>query len=205
MKALITILSLPYFLLGFIFHRKKSINRDLNLCIEYINKNRDKSSKIDEIYLRVLLLAEDHRSETHYGVDPIAIMRCIYVRSTKKITQGGSTIEQQLVRTITSRYERTLRRKIREQVISILLFNRVKDKKIIWQTYLYSAYFGHMKVGFFNLEINELLDPSEMIARLKYPTKKNEIPIENKKIQKRKSHIDSLIDKSTSAYNRKTC
>ncbi|WP_349814569.1 transglycosylase domain-containing protein [Pectobacterium atrosepticum] len=57
-------------------------------------------------------------------------MRCVYLRLTQNVIQGGSTIDQQLVRTLTGRYERTLRRKIREQAIAILLNYKIKNKKI---------------------------------------------------------------------------
>ncbi|QWC50546.1 transglycosylase domain-containing protein [Pectobacterium atrosepticum] len=54
----------------------------------------------------------------------------MYLRLTQNVIQGGSTIDQQLVRTLTGRYERTLRRKIREQAIAILLNYKIKNKKI---------------------------------------------------------------------------
>lgn len=171
----------------------KKIVRDLNTCIDFINKERKSLLMIDDYYYDILVIAEDHRNPLHYGVDPIAIIRCIYLKLTKKIIQGGSTIEQQLVRTLTGRYERTLRRKIREQVIAILLKNKIKRKNEIGKAYLLCAYFGYNKIGFFNLSEIEKKDAIELIARLKYPTKKNENPCENEKITRRKRHINGIL------------
>lgn len=172
MKLLIMILTIPHFILCFIFHKNKNISKDVDLCIKYLTKEKSSFIKIDDNYFKVLLIAEDHRNNLHYGVDPLAIIRCIYLRLIRKIVQGGSTIEQQLVRVLTGRYERTLRRKLREQVIAILVKKKVKDTDELGKAYLYCAYFGHAKVGFFNLLDSEKKDASELIARLKYPTKK---------------------------------
>ncbi|HDL8432249.1 TPA: transglycosylase domain-containing protein [Yersinia enterocolitica] len=195
MKFFLTILTIPHFIACMILHSNKNIIRDLDKCVDYINKGKQTFSMIDDCYYDVLVTAEDHRSAIHYGIDPIAIIRCVYLKLTKKIIQGGSTVEQQFVRTFTGRYERTLRRKIREQVIAILLNNKIKNKKTIGKAYLCCAYFGHMKVGFFNLSETEKKDASELIARLKYPTKKNENPCNNKKITRRKKYIEDILNK----------
>ncbi|MGL5423658.1 MAG: transglycosylase domain-containing protein [Serratia fonticola] len=150
---------------------------------------------IGDYYCHVLVTAEDHRNPIHYGIDPIAIIRCIYLQLTKKIIQGGSTIEQQLVRTLTGRYEKTLRRKLREQVIAILLTKIVRNKNEIGKAYLHCAYFGHAKEGFLNLSISDRKDASELIARLKYPTKEHEEPHDNERIKRRGKQIDDILKK----------
>lgn len=189
------ILTIPHFILCFILYKNKHISKDVDLCIKYLKKEKPSFTKIEDNYFEVLLIAEDHRNHLHYGVDPLAIIRCIYLRLTRKIVQGGSTIEQQLVRVLTGRYERTLRRKLREQVIAILIKKKIKDTDELGKAYLYCAYFGYAKVGFFNLLDSEKKDASELIARLKYPTKKNESPRQNKKIMMRRNHIDELLKK----------
>lgn len=160
---------------------------------------------IDDDYYHVLITAEDHRNPIHYGIDPIAIIRCIYLQLTKGIIQGGSTVEQQLVRTLTGRYEKTLRRKLREQVVAILLNEAVKNKNEIGKAYLHCAYFGHAKVGFFNLSTSDRKDASELIARLKYPTKKDEEPRDNEKIKRRKEYIDNILKKQAKLVDKKAC
>lgn len=195
MKKTIKTLSIPLFLIKFIFSKKTSITIDVEKCVAYIEKNRSEIERIPDIYYRTLVVAEDHRSEFHYGVDPISIIRCFYVRIRKGIRHGGSTIEQQFSRTITGRYERTARRKVREQIVSMMLLSRVKDKRLISKAYLHCAYFGYNKKGFFNIPENERNNHIELISRLKYPTKKLEPASENKKISMRICHLKKLIEK----------
>ncbi|MDX5629602.1 MULTISPECIES: transglycosylase domain-containing protein [unclassified Brenneria] len=193
MRLFLTILTIPHFIACIILYNNKNIIRDLELCIDYINTEKTSFLMIDDYFYYVLIKAEDHRNSIHYGIDPIAVIRCIYLKLKKRSIQGGSTVEQQLVRTLTGRYERTLRRKIREQVIAMLLIHKVKNKKLIGKAYLNCAYFGYMKVGFFNLSEEDKKDASELIARLKYPTKKNEQPSDNEKIARRKRYIDDIL------------
>lgn len=94
-------------------------------------------------------MAEDHRNPIYYSIDPIAIIRCIYLKLKKRITQGGSTVVQQLPLTLTGRYERMLRRKAREKIIATLL-KKDKSNKEIGKTYLHYAHFGHANVVFLN-------------------------------------------------------
>ncbi|MRT11072.1 hypothetical protein GJV07_02055 [Enterobacteriaceae bacterium RIT711] len=197
MKLILTLLSIPYFIICMILHKNKNINIDLNKCLEYINREQKSFSLIDDYYYDVLVTAEDHRNSMHYGIDPIAIFRCIYMKLTKKTIQGGSTVEQQLVRTLTGRYERTMRRKIREQVIAILLKKKIKNRVKLGKAYLHCAYFGYNKVGFFNLSAKERKDASELVARLKYPTKKNQTPCNNEKTMKRKIYIDEMLKRNS--------
>ena len=205
MRVIILLISWPFILLGYCLSLNKNILSDYKACLKYINLNKDSLLKIDDLYYNTLVVAEDHRNSIHFGVDPVAIMRSVYVNIVHKKKQGASTIEQQLVRTLTNRYERTFRRKIREQAISVLLCIKIKDKRIIGKAYLHCAYFGYMKKGFYNLEFNDVVDPSELIARLKYPTKKNEKPNENIKILTRKRHINNLIERDISIFTDKLC
>src|SRR5208337_2064528 len=59
---------------------------------------------------QALIAAEDHRFFNHGGVDPIALVRAIVRFHLRGRLQGASTIEQQLVRTVTMRYDRTVLR-----------------------------------------------------------------------------------------------
>ncbi|MCO5781644.1 biosynthetic peptidoglycan transglycosylase [Citrobacter meridianamericanus] len=205
MKLFLTILTIPHIIACIVLYKNKSIAKDLAKCVDYIEREKESFLMINNDYYHVLVAAEDHRNLIHYGIDPIAIIRCIYVQLTKGVTQGGSTIEQQLVRTLTGRYEKTFRRKFREQIIAILLNLSVKNKNTIGKAYLHCAYFGHAKKGFFNLSNSDRKDPSEVIARLKYPTKNNERPSDSKKIKRRKEHIDNILRKQVRFINKKAC
>lgn len=95
---------------------------------------------------RITLLLEDHRFYLHSGFDVWCIPRMIRQALTFKRIGGVSTIEQQLVRTILSRRERTIRRKSREVLLAWILAHR-KAKREILRAYLATAYFGYKLRG----------------------------------------------------------
>lgn len=95
---------------------------------------------------RLTLLLEDRRFYQHNGFDPWCIPRVVRQALTFKRIGGVSTIEQQLVRTILSRRERTVRRKSREILLAWILTHR-KSKREILRSYLSTAYFGYRLRG----------------------------------------------------------
>lgn len=124
----------------------------------------------------VLVAGEDRRFFRHGGVDLIATLRAIWLFTTQRRLSGASTIEQQLVRTLTRRYELTLRRKIREILLASLV-DRVVPKSEIPGLYLALAYFGWRMNGIqeasrrlgIDLEDMTLRQAASIVARLKYP------------------------------------
>lgn len=195
MKSLIFILSTPYiFLAAFMFLIKRgNIYKDYMKCQKFIKKNKALASSIPNVLLYKLVLAEDHRNNYHYGVDPISIFRCIIKKIFMNQLQGGSTIEQQLVRTITKKYQITITRKFKEQIISVMINFSFNDKALFGKIYLAIAYYGYNKFGLQSLSIHEKENSSEIIARLKYPTKRNQKPSDNVKIILRTKYIDNLF------------
>jgi membrane carboxypeptidase/penicillin-binding protein len=127
----------------------------------------------------VLIIGEDHRYLYHSGVDPIALIRILWKRLYYQKKEGGSTIEQQLIRTITDRYEKTVKRKIIEMLLASTLF-RYLSKSDIAGLYLMTAYFGWRLLGLKNVckELNisyntcNIEDAAKIISRLKYPQPK---------------------------------
>jgi hypothetical protein len=95
---------------------------------------------------RMTLLLEDRRFNRHSGFDLWCIPRMLKQAATLKRIGGVSTIEQQLVRTILSRRERTIRRKSREILLAYILSHR-KTKQQILRAYLATAYFGYKLRG----------------------------------------------------------
>lgn len=128
-----------------------------------------------ELYANALIQAEDHRFYFHQGVDCIAITRALYQTLVHRCRQGGSTIEQQLVRTITGDYRRNYSRKVREMLLASTL-SRVLSKQEVLRVYLSVAYFGTGIVGL-SEAIEKISIPAVMngcteaylIAHLRYP------------------------------------
>ena len=67
-----------------------------------------------------LKAVEDRKFETHHGVNPLAILRALFVNvRAGQVEQGGSTLTQQLVKNFFLTPERTLTRKFTELVMAV--------------------------------------------------------------------------------------
>src|SRR5580698_8073989 len=89
-----------------------------------------------------LVAVEDHRFYQHSGIDFIGLARAMWVNiSSGRLVQGGSTITQQVAKTLFLTNERTLRRKIRELLLTIWL-ERTFTKNEILEIYLNRVYLG---------------------------------------------------------------
>jgi len=89
-----------------------------------------------------LLVMEDRKFYSHWGVDPFGIARA-FVTNFKagKAVQGGSTLTQQLVKNYFLSSERKLKRKFIEMIMAFLLeFHYEKDE--ILQAYLNEVHLG---------------------------------------------------------------
>src|SRR5215475_6178948 len=89
-----------------------------------------------------VLDAEDHRFFEHGAVDLRALARATWANLTSgRVTQGGSTITQQLVKNRLLTPERTVLRKLREASLAMLVEARYSKQQIL-EAYLNEAYFG---------------------------------------------------------------
>jgi monofunctional glycosyltransferase len=195
LKTTYFIVTLPINLIGYLFllFNLFQIKDKLNKCIQVVDQEH---TKIPEYYTYYLVTAEDHRSYFHYGIDQVAIIRALYKRLFNSEIQGASTIEQQFVRVVTGDYSYTLQRKLKEQLLAVLLSN--KRKKIdIAKAYLAIAYYGHNCEGISgisNLVGNDLQIASEsqvisVMARLKYPRPSANVATWEEKFNNRVSYI----------------
>ena len=106
---------------------------------------------------------EDKKFYQHNGVDYKAIVRALYAYwRDKEITQGGSTITQQLARTIFLSSEKTWQRKIEEIYIASEMEKKYSKDQIL-EFYLNNVYFanGYYGIeaaakGYFSKDISEL-------------------------------------------------
>lgn len=101
-----------------------------------------KLDDVPDMFIKMLLLIEDRRFFTHWGVDPRSIARALLVNIySGQTVQGGSTLTQQLVKNLFLNQEKRLSRKINEAFMSFLLEFHY-DKKLILETYLNEIYLG---------------------------------------------------------------
>ncbi len=89
-RFLIFLLSSPYLLMAVVVFkfRVKSIIDDYSKCIEYIKHSSRNERTISLSLIDTLRLAEDHRQLLHWGVDPVAILRTLYLRLFKKFIKA---------------------------------------------------------------------------------------------------------------------
>lgn len=140
LKPFLWLLSFPHIAVSLLLEifKAKKIQLDLERCLVLVDRY---GTSVPSVFVQALVLAEDHRSGLHPGIDAIAIARAIWVKIRHGQSQGASTIEQQYVRVVTNRYERTVHRKIREQLIALMLSRRV-NKDLIASSYLSIAFYG---------------------------------------------------------------
>lgn len=98
--------------------------------------------QVPEALVSALLATEDRRFYEHWGVDPKSIARAMVANvRAGEVTQGGSTITQQLVKNFFLDNRRTLVRKANEAIMALLLeLNFSKDE--ILEAYLNEIYLG---------------------------------------------------------------
>ena len=105
---------------------------------------------IDDVpkhYQDLLLANEDRNFESHKGIDYPAIFRAFFVNLfSLTITQGGSTITQQLAKVLFTDQTRTLNRKIYEYFCAREI-ERLYSKKEILEMYINLIYMGHGNYG----------------------------------------------------------
>src|SRR5262249_31093940 len=90
---------------------------------------------------------EDRRFYSHFGVDPIGLLRAIAANVLRRgVSQGGSTITQQLAKNLFLTQERTLWRKMQELVLALWLERKFSKTQII-ELYLNRVYFGSGAYG----------------------------------------------------------
>ena len=95
--------------------------------------------EISTYFKDAVISVEDHRFYLHPGIDPIALTRATFYNLRSDSTQGGSTITQQLARTLYLSNAKTYGRKAQEAVLAGML-ELFLSKREILQLYLNRVY-----------------------------------------------------------------
>ncbi len=124
--------------------------------------------------INAVIATEDRRFYKHWGVDPIGLARAVVTNiRAGGVSQGGSTITQQLAKNLFLTPERTLTRKAKEALLALYLERRYTKDDIL-AAYLNRAYFGAGAYGadsaarvYFNTTARKLtLEQAAMLAGL---------------------------------------
>jgi len=103
--------------------------------------------QIPKEFLEALVATEDSHFYEHFGVDPWGIARAIITDIIRfKKAQGGSTITQQLARSLFLKPEKTVRRKLQEMVLAVQI-EKAFTKQEILGFYCNQVYMGHGRYG----------------------------------------------------------
>ena len=147
-----------------------------------------------------LLAVEDEKFYSHWGIDPLGIIRATLVNLVHaRVEQGASTITQQLARNLFLTQERTLSRKIKEAMLALKIEYRYTKKEIL-EMYLNQVYFGSGAYGveaasrtYFGKHVEELSLPecALMAGLVRSPNKTS--PFNN--IEKAKTRRDMILER----------
>ncbi len=100
------------------------------------------SNQIPDVMKQAMIATEDRRFESHFGIDPIGLVRATFVWMTGNKRFGAtSTITQQLARNIFLNSNRTVTRKAREAILAMALERKFTKSQIL-ELYLNKVYFG---------------------------------------------------------------
>lgn len=100
-----------------------------------------KLNKVPKSLIEALIATEDRNFYHHHGVSPRGIARAVVSNITGGKRQGGSTLTQQLVKNFYLSPERTLKRKVNEAFMAMLIELHY-DKDEILEAYLNEVNLG---------------------------------------------------------------
>lgn len=152
--------------------------------------------EIAEPLLLATLSSEDANFRYHPGIDPVAVLRALWLDlSVRRWAYGGSTITQQLAKRLDPQ-PRSLRGKLREALDAVRLERTLSKDEILTQ-YLNRAYYGRLAYGveaaaqrYFGKRASELeLDEAALLAILpRAPTAYD--PVRHpERARERRSHV----------------
>ncbi len=147
---------------------------------------------------------EDKHFKTHHGVDWGAVFRAgfQYIRHGGKITQGGSTITQQVIKNNLLTSERTFSRKALEMMIALQM-EKEYTKAQIMEFYTNSIYFGEGCYGvegaaqyYFGKSANsvDLAEAAMLVGTSNLPNKYNPVADYEACMKKKTEVLDHMLE-----------
>ena len=98
-------------------------------------------------FQKAILATEDSRFFKHHGIDPIALLRAMFVNFKKaSLAQGGSTITQQLAKNLFFSFDKSWERKFKELLIAFQIETSFSKHDIL-EAYSNLIYFGNGAYG----------------------------------------------------------
>ncbi len=143
------------------------------------NRTYIRIDEVPDMVKKAFIAAEDVRFYRHHGVDPIRILGAMAANiKNRSLSQGASTITQQLIKNTHLTAEKTWSRKIEEAILALKV-ERSYTKDQILEMYLNYVYFGNGAYGiqtaaykYFGKEVKDLTlnEAVALAATLKAPS-----------------------------------
>ncbi|ABK44821.1 penicillin-binding protein, 1A family [Magnetococcus marinus MC-1] len=139
--------------------------RDYRLMGEfYIERRKFIPIKdVPPMLVNAFLATEDARFYSHFGLDPVGILRAFITNAIAgRVVQGASTITQQVAKTFLLTAERSYTRKIKEAILALRIEETLTKEEIL-ELYINQIYLGAGAYGvgsaariYFNKDVSEL-------------------------------------------------
>ena len=110
-----------------------------------------------------VVAVEDHRFFSHFGIDPIGLGRAVYRDLRFQKLEGGSTLTQQLARTLFLSNKKTPLRKAQEAVLALLLEQELSKDQIL-ELYLNRVYLSGGVYGVETMSRNMYAKPASALT-----------------------------------------
>ena len=154
-------------------------------------------SRMPDHLIQAFVAGEDARFFKHKGLDYVAILRALFRNIfSGEIVQGGSTITQQVVKSLLLTPEKSFSRKLREAILAYRIEKYLSKEEILF-LYLNQIYLGHGAYGvataaetYFGKQVEELtLAESALLAGLTQAPSRNS-PFQNPdQAKKRQTYV----------------
>ena len=162
--------------------------------------------ELPALLIKTLIAVEDRHFYSHFGVDPLGILRAMLanIRAGRTV-QGGSTLTQQLVKNFFLNNERTLQRKFNEMIMSLLLEAHYSKDEIL-TAYVNEIFlgqdrgravhgFGLASQFYFRRELKDLsaAQVAVMVGMIKGPSYYDPRRYEERCLQRRQVVLDVML------------
>ncbi len=124
-------------------------DRDNHLIREFYTKRRIliRFERVPDVVVKALLAIEDNRFYDHFGLDPLRILKALWVDvTTGSFAQGGSTITQQTAKNFLLSRDKKIIRKLKEMLLALKIESRFTKNQIL-ELYLNETNYGHGAYG----------------------------------------------------------
>jgi penicillin-binding protein 1B len=154
-----------------------------------------------------IVAIEDRRFYEHSGVDYRGLARAVWTNVTnRELTQGGSTVTQQLVKNMFLTPERTYKRKLQEAFIAIVLETRLSKPEIM-QLYCNEIFLGQQGAysingmgeaakAYFDKDVSQLDIPESALLAgiIRGPSLYSPYANPDKALERRNQVLDAMVE-----------